>query len=77
MINHANFSDPGIQQAIRFAQTPAGKQLIALLESQNKQALQDAVSKAAAGNLEPMKQLIAALQESQEGKQLMDQLGRK
>jgi hypothetical protein len=51
--------------------------LIALLESQNKQALQDAVSKAAAGNLEPMKQLIAALQESQEGKQLMDQLGRK
>ena len=53
------------------------ERLIALLESQNKQDLQDAVSQAAAGNLEPIKKMLAVLQESREGKDLVDQLGRK
>ncbi len=77
MFNNANFSDHSVQQALQFAQTPAGKRLIALLESQNKQDLQDAVSQAAAGNLEPIKKMLAVLQESREGKDLVDQFGRK
>ena len=77
MDNHAYFSDSGVQQAIRFAQSPAGKQLLALLESQDKTALQNAFAKAAEGDLDPAKQLIASLQESPEGKKIMGQMGRK
>ena len=77
MNKNPNLPDDGIQKAMKFAQTPAGKQLIALLEAQDKQALQDAVSKAASGDLGPVRKLIADLQASTEGKELMDQLGRK
>lgn len=67
-----NFS---IEEAMRLANSPAGKQLIALLQQQPKEALNAAADQAAAGNLDAAKASLSALLSSKEAQALMRQLG--
>lgn len=67
-----NFS---IQEAMRLANSPAGKQLMALLQKQPKEALNAAADQAAAGNLDAAKASLQAILSSKEAQAFMAQLG--
>lgn len=69
-------NDPTIQEAMRLAQSPAGRQLIALLQQQGGAQLQDAMEKAAAGDLSQAKQALSSLLNTAEAKALLDKMGR-
>ena len=66
-----NFS---IDEAMRLANSPAGKQLMALLQQQPKETLNTAADKAAAGDLNAAKATLSALLSSKEAQALMNQL---
>ena len=66
-----NFS---IEEAMRLANSPAGKQLMALLQQQPKETLNTAADKAAAGDLNAAKATLSALLSSKEAQALMNQL---
>lgn len=68
--------DFSIQDAMRLAQTPTGKQLIALLRTTGGKDFQDAMTKAAAGDYAQAKTLITAMLSSAEAQKLLEQLGR-
>lgn len=69
-----NFS---IEDAMRLANSPAGKQLMALLRQQPKETLQAAADKAAAGDLENAKKSLNALFSAPETQALLKELGGK
>ena len=66
-----NFS---IEEAMRLANSPAGKQLMALLQQQPKETLDAAANQAAAGNLDAAKTSLGSLLSSKEVQALMQQL---
>lgn len=66
-----NFS---LEEAMRLANSPAGKQLMALLQQQPKEALNAAAGQAAAGDLDAAKASLEALFSSKEAQALMQQL---
>ncbi len=68
--------DFSMQQAMHLAQTPAGQQLIALLQKNGGADLQQAMAKAAAGDYEQAKNAISAALSSPEAQALLNQLGR-
>ena len=59
------------------AQSPAGKQLIAMLQNADPSALQKAMAQAAAGNYEQAKASLTPLLESENIKSLLQQMGGK
>lgn len=63
-------------EAMRIAQTPAGRQLIGILQQKGGDDLRQAMEKAAAGDYAQAKQTINALLDSPEIKKLLEQLGR-
>ena len=65
-----------IQEAMRLAGTPAGQQLLAMLQKNGGASLQDAMNQAAAGNYEQAKSALSALLENPEAKRLLEQLGK-
>ena len=77
MQNNPKSQDFSIQQAMQLAQTPAGQQLIAYLQSQGGNQFQDAMSKAAAGDYTQAKAMISAMLSAPEAQKLLEQLGRK
>ncbi len=64
-----------IQEAMRLAQTGAGRQLIALLQNQNSTQLQQALASASTGNYDQAKQALAGLMENPEIRALLSQMG--
>lgn len=70
--NSENFS---MQEAMRLAQSPAGKELIATLRRADNAQLQAAASQAAAGDYESAKKALLPLLNSPEIQALMKQLG--
>lgn len=68
-----HFDNHSMQEAMRLAGTPAGKELIGLLNGQDRSQLQKAV---ASGDTEQMKQAMEALLSSPQAKALMEQLRR-
>ena len=64
-----------VEDAMRLAQSDAGKQLIAMLQNTNSDRVQAAMDHAAAGDYEKAKQTISSLLSSPEAKQLLEQLG--
>lgn len=70
--NSDNFS---IEDAIRLANSPAGKQLMALLQNADPAAVSKARSQASSGEYSQLMQTMAPLLESQEAKALLKQLG--
>lgn len=67
-----NFS---MQDAMKLAQSDAGKRLFALLQQQNAQQLQDAMDDAAAGNYEQVKNSMASMLASPEIRELLKKIG--
>ena len=68
-----NFS---MEQAMRMASSPAGQQLLALLQREGGVEFQQAMSKAAAGDYTQAKDALSSLLSSPEAKELLKQLGR-
>lgn len=71
-----NIDPAAMQEAMRLAGTPAGRQLIQHLQTANSEAMQQAMASAAGGDLEAAKKLLSQLLSSEEAKKLMQQLGR-
>lgn len=65
-----------IQEALRLANTPAGQQLLALLQKNGGDGLNRAMDQAAAGNYEEAKQVLSVLMEDPQARKLLEQLGR-
>ena len=60
---------------LQLAQSPAGQQLIALLQRNGGGTLQEAISKASAGDYTQAQKTISALLDTPEAKELLQQLG--
>ena len=63
-----------MSQLLQLAQSPAGQQLIALLQKSGGNTLQDAIAKASAGDYAQAKDLISTLLSTPEAKNLLKQL---
>ncbi len=70
--NSQNFS---MQEAMRLANSEAGKQLLAILKQSDSNHLQQAMDQAAAGDFETMRKTLSPLLESQEVQSLLKELG--
>ena len=70
--NSDNFS---IQDLMRLANSPAGKQLISLLQQADPGAIANAKSQASSGNYAQAAQSLAPFLASEEVQKLMQQLG--
>ena len=60
---------------MRLAQSPAGKQLMALLQQKNPDDLQKAMRKASSGDYAGAQSQLAGLMDSPEARELLKQLG--
>ena len=77
MENNSNLpNNLSIQEVMRLAGSPAGQQLIAMLQAQGGAAFQNAMSSAAAGDYTQAKQVIAAMLSDPKAQQLLKDLGR-
>lgn len=70
--NDNNFS---MQEAMKLANSPVGKQLIAMLQQADPEAMQKAMSLAASGNYDQIPQVLSSLKEMDEVKKLMKDMG--
>lgn len=68
------FSEFSIQQAMKLANSDAGRQLFALLQATQQDALEGAMHQAASGNLEGAKTIIDKLMSDPKARQLMEKL---
>lgn len=64
-----------IREAMRLAQTPAGKQLIQMLQSSGDPQLQNAMASAASGDYSAAKQALSAILNNPEAQKLLRQMG--
>lgn len=65
-----------MQEAKRIAATPAGQELIKLLQKQGGTDLKQAMDRAAAGDYSAAQKALSSLLQNPEAKKLLDQLGR-
>ena len=72
-MDNINQSD-SFSEAMRLAQSPAGKQLATLLMQSNAQGLRSAMEQAAAGNFDEARNTINAFLGTKEGHALLEQL---
>ena len=70
--NSENFS---MQEALRLVKSPAGQQLLALLQQQDSGKIQQIADQAAAGNYENAMQSLKPLLDSPQVQALLRQLG--
>lgn len=68
------FGDFDIQQAMRLANSDAGRQLLSLLQSTQGKKLQDAMDQAAAGNYDQVKKTMQELMANDQAQQLMKKM---
>lgn len=65
---------PNLSEIMKLAQSPAGQQLLAMLQNANQGALQDAAKQASAGNMEEAKNALSPLLSSPEVQALLKQM---
>lgn len=65
-----------LQEAMRLASSPAGRQLYALLNQQNKDAMQKAMASAASGDYDTAKAMLSSMLSDPKAQQLLKELGR-
>ena len=63
-------------EIMRLAKSPAGQQLIAMLQKQNNSKLEEAVSQAKTGDYAQASQTLSAMLSSPEAQKLLKELGR-
>ncbi len=68
--------NPTLEQAKALAGDPAARELMALLRQKGGNQLQQALSKAAQGDMEAAKSVLSPLLSSPDVQQLLNQLGR-
>ncbi len=64
-----------MEDAIKLAESDAGKQLIALLQKSNSESVRSAMDQAAAGDYGKAKQTLSSILSSPEVRALLKQLG--
>ncbi len=69
------YNERSIQQAMRMAKSPAGQQLIQMLQQGGGEDLQKAMEQAAAGDYASAKQTIDNLMQDPKARSLLAQLG--
>lgn len=65
---------PDMGELIRLAQTPAGKQLISMLQSKGSMKLQQAISNAASGDYTRVREVLSDLLSDPEAQALLKEL---
>lgn len=65
-----------MQDALRLAQSDAGKQLLSQLRQQNGTTIDKAMAQIAAGDAQQAKETLSSLLSSPQIRQLLEQLGR-
>lgn len=65
---------PNMSDLMKLAQSPAGQQLLALLQSTDDGSLENAVNQATAGNMESAKNALSALLSSPQAQALLKQM---
>lgn len=68
-------ADKTMHEALRFAQSPAGQQLLQLLVQTGGKDVQQAMEQAAAGDLTQAKKLLTILLQNPQTRQLLLQFG--
>jgi len=71
-----NSQDFSMQEALRLAKTPAGQQLLAMLQQADPQALQKAMQQATSGNYREASKSLNTLLSTPEAQSLMKELGK-
>ena len=66
--------DFSVQEAMRLARSPAGQQLLALLQQKNSPMLQKAMEEAAAGDYSAVQKTMAAALANPEVQQLLSRM---
>lgn len=69
-----NFDDKSMQQALRMAQSDAGKSLMQQLKAQNGPALDNAMAQAKAGNFDEVKKTMEKLLADPQFQALLEQM---
>lgn len=72
--NSDGIGDFSVQEAMKLAQSDAGKQLFSLLQSTQGAQLQNAMDQAAAGNYEQVKQTMQQIMASQQAQELLSRM---
>ena len=70
------FDPKAMREAMRLASSPAGKQLLQLLQQSGNPDLQKAMAQATAGDYTMAKQAVAALAQSEEVQKYLKQMRR-
>ena len=70
-----NFDNFSMQEALRLAKSPAGQQLLALLQQSDPDALKTAMQQASAGDYSQIQQTLAPIMASQDVQKLLRQMG--
>ena len=65
-----------LQEAIKLASTPKGQAILQQLQQEHGNLFQQAVQQAQSGDYDAIKKIFSGLLNSQEGKQLLDELRR-
>ena len=71
-----NFQNFSAQEAMKLAKTDAGKQLIAFLQQQNANEIQNAMTQASAGNMDAAKQTLSKILQNPQAREMLEKLGR-
>ncbi len=69
-----NSNSFSMQEALRLAKSPAGQQLLTMLQQNGGDELKKAMNQAAAGNYNHARNLISSLLSSTEAQKLLSQL---
>lgn len=72
-----NFQDFSTEEVLRLAKSPAGQQLLALLQQNDSAKLEQAVTQAKTGDFSKASQTLSALLSSPEAQKLLKELGEK
>lgn len=71
------FSGDPVQQAMKLAQSPAGQQLIRLLQTNGGTELRAAMEQAAAGDYSQAQKALSSLMQDPKAQKLFEQMGGK
>ena len=64
-----------IREAMRMANSPAGQQLLQMLQKQNPAGLQNAMQSAASGDYDAARKVLSQLMTDPQAKKLLNQMG--
>ncbi len=65
---------PDMSELMRLAQSPAGQQLLAMLQNSGGEALNTAIAQASAGNFHEAKHVLSSLLSTPRAQELLKQL---